>query len=40
MAKSLDARISHIKSNPQDMALKVIRARQQEGSADVTQEVS
>lgn len=40
MGRGLDARISHIKSSPQDLALKVIRARQQEGSADVTQEVS
>lgn len=39
MGKNLENRLSHIKSSPQDMALKVIRARQQDSSAESSSEV-
>lgn len=38
MGRNLENRLSHIRSNPQDMALKVIRARQQESASDSTPE--
>jgi hypothetical protein len=34
MGKKMDNRLSHIKSNPQDLARKVIRARQQDGQIE------
>lgn len=38
MGRGLENRISHLRNNPQDLALKVIRARQQEGGAEVSTE--
>ncbi|HEX5487286.1 MAG TPA: hypothetical protein VFX23_14965 [Limnobacter sp.] len=38
MGKKMDARLSHIKSDPQDLARKVIRARMQDGHFESTPE--
>ncbi len=38
MGRNLENRISHMRNNPQDLALKVIRARQQEGNTEAPSE--
>ena len=40
MGKKMDNRLSHIKSNPQDLARKVIRARQQDGQIENSPEAA
>lgn len=39
MAEKLENRLSHLRTNPQDLAMKVIRARQQDGAADTNASV-